>query len=131
MFVNSRTRFASLTDGTSQTLAIGECLFSAKVYGVDGSGAGQIIDHWYIGTADTIAFKSSFIGEASESMGSTGVAMNNFEDSTIQVDEKELCFASHHWAERSSSSVTVTYRSCPRRSIAPRTAGWERALVPK
>lgn len=97
MFVNSRTRFASLTDGSSQTLMVGECLFSATVYGADSSGTGQIIDHWYIGTADTIAIQNTFIAEASESMGSTGVAMNNFEDPSIQVDEKELCFASKHW----------------------------------
>lgn len=97
MFVNSRTRFASLIDGSSQTLMAGECLFSATVYGVDASGIGQIIDHWYIGTADTIAIQNTFIAEASEAMGSTGVAMNNFEDPSIQVDEKELCFASKHW----------------------------------
>lgn len=97
MFVNSLTLFASLIDGTSQTVMLGECLFSSTVYGADASGAGQIIDHWYIGTADTIAIQNRFIAEASESMGSTGVAMNNFDDASIQVDEKELCFASKHW----------------------------------
>ncbi len=96
LFVNSRTNFASQIDGTSNTLVVGECLFDATVYGVDDSGVGQIIDHWYIGTADTVLLQNAFIAEASESMGSTGVAINNFQDSTIQVDEKELCFASKH-----------------------------------
>ena len=96
MFVNSRTSFASLLDGTSQTLLTGECLFSANVYGLDLSGTGQIIDHWYIGTADTLLAGSNFVSEASETMGSTAVALNNFDDATIQVDEKELSFGSNH-----------------------------------
>lgn len=98
MFVNSKTRFASLTDGSSQTVMAGECLFDAKVYGVDGSGNGQLIDHWYIGTGDTDGINNNYIAEASEAMGSTGVSMNNFGDPSLQVDEKELCFASKHWS---------------------------------
>ncbi len=96
MFVNSHTKMASFIDGTSQTLLVGECLFSSQVYGADDSGTGQLIDHWYIGTADCVLIPNRFIAEASEAIGSTAVAMNNFQDSTIQVDEKELCFASKH-----------------------------------
>jgi prepilin-type N-terminal cleavage/methylation domain-containing protein/prepilin-type processing-associated H-X9-DG protein len=96
LFVNSGMNFSGLIDGTSQTLIIGECLFSTKVYGADGSGAGQIIDHWYIGTGDTYMSLNRYVHEASEGLGSTGVAMNNFEDPSIVVDEKEICFASKH-----------------------------------
>ncbi|MCC6508598.1 MAG: DUF1559 domain-containing protein [Pirellulaceae bacterium] len=96
MFVNSQTHMASLTDGTSQTVVVGECLFSAKVYGSDLSGVGQIVDHWYIGTGDIAGNHAHWLAEASEAMGSTGVSMNNFDAPTLQVDEKEICFASHH-----------------------------------
>ena len=86
-----------MIDGSSQTLLLGECLYSEKMYGADSSGVGQLIDHWYIGTGDLEAVNNNFIAEASETLGSTGVAMNNFEVPNIQVDEKELCFASKHW----------------------------------
>ncbi len=96
MFANSHVAFAGLLDGSSQTLLVGECLFSTTPYGTDDSGTVQLIDHWYIGTGDTSAVHNNYITEASEAMGSTAVAINNFADSTIQVDEKELSFASQH-----------------------------------
>lgn len=96
LFVNSRTRFASIIDGTSQTVMAGECLFSDEPYGADISGTVQLIDHWYIGTGDMDSVFNNYVAEASEALGSTGVAMNNF-DFPVQVDEKELCFASKHW----------------------------------
>jgi prepilin-type N-terminal cleavage/methylation domain-containing protein/prepilin-type processing-associated H-X9-DG protein len=96
LFVNSPTRMSSILDGTSQSLALGETLFSTTVTGPDVTGTFQIIDHWYIGTGDMGDTGGDWIAEASEALGSTGVAPNNFQDSSIMIDEKEIAFASQH-----------------------------------
>lgn len=96
MFVNSATRFASVLDGTSQTALMGECLFDSDVRGPDGSGAIQIVDHWYVGTGDMTGTSGNWFAEASEAVGSTAVGINNFNDAAIAIDEKEIGFGSHH-----------------------------------
>ena len=95
MFINSSTRMASIFDGCSQSLAIGECLFPTDVSGPDMTGNIQIVDHWYIGTSD-MGGDEPWICEGSEALGSTGVAMNNLRDSSIVIDEKEVAFTSNH-----------------------------------
>ncbi len=97
MSINSSTRIASILDGTSNTLLVGECLFDDRLMGADGSGTQQLIDHWYIGTAGILDVGMNWFHETSECTGSTGVAMNNHDDPTLQVDEKELSLASRHW----------------------------------
>lgn len=96
MFINSSTGMNGLLDGSSQTLAIGECLFHSDITGPDATGTNQIIDHWYIGTSDMGGAGSNWIGEASEALGSTGVGMNNMDDGSIAIDEKEISFDSNH-----------------------------------
>jgi prepilin-type N-terminal cleavage/methylation domain-containing protein/prepilin-type processing-associated H-X9-DG protein len=97
MFINSATRMAAILDGTSQTAALGECLFDTDIRGPDASGAVQIVDHWYIGTGDMIGVGANWFAEGSEALGSTAVALNNFKDSAIAIDEKEISFGSNHW----------------------------------
>jgi prepilin-type N-terminal cleavage/methylation domain-containing protein/prepilin-type processing-associated H-X9-DG protein len=89
-FVNSSTRFRDIRDGTSSTAAIGEVLFRSDVHGPDHWGGIQVVDHWYIGTPEGHA------NEVSESMGSTGVAINSVTMPNVFIDEKELCFSSNH-----------------------------------
>lgn len=96
MFVSRSTRMASILDGTSQTLAIGESLFLPEVNGPDSTGAPQIVDHWYIGTAGMFSVNGNYVTEASEALGSTGVAMNNWKDDSIIICEKEIAFSGHH-----------------------------------
>lgn len=95
MFVNNTTKIASVLDGTSNTLAVGEALFRISVRGPDlDAQFDQIVDHWYIGS-DGVEWRSSGMREVSEAIGSTGVALNAlFQDTWI--DAKEICFSSLH-----------------------------------
>ena len=95
MYVNNRTSFSRILDGTSNSLAIGEALFKPEVSGQDLDGERiQIVDHWYIGS-DGVRWRPTGMREASEAIGSTGVPLNAvFQDTWI--DAKELCFSSLH-----------------------------------
>lgn len=95
MFLNSSSKFASLLDGTSQTLAIGEALFGAEAIENDLDVSAQYIDHWYIGTNGIGRFIGPAWNEVSEAIGSTGVPLNGF-FKNIFIDEKEIGFASLH-----------------------------------
>lgn len=95
MFLNSSTNFASLLDGTSQTLAIGEALFGMEANSNDLDSVAQYIDHWYIGTNGIGKFFGPAWNEVSEALGSTGVPLNGF-FRDVFIDEKEIGFASQH-----------------------------------
>ncbi len=88
-YINSSTKLADVLDGSSSTVLVGETVFIYKSHGPDHTGRNQFLDHWYIGTLE------GYGNEVSESMGSTGVAINAFARSVF-VDEKELCFSSRH-----------------------------------
>ncbi len=95
MFVNSTSRFASVIDGTSNSLAIGEALFSDQAIGNDLGNTLQFIDHWYIGTNGMDRLAGLAFKEVSEAMGSTGVPLNGF-FTDIFIDEIELGYSSYH-----------------------------------
>lgn len=96
MFVNSATRVASIVDGTSNSLAIGEALFLPVGVGLDlDMGPNQLVDHWYIGTDGLGIGWPNGIREVSEAIGSTGVPLNGLE-MDIPADYKELGFSSRH-----------------------------------
>jgi prepilin-type N-terminal cleavage/methylation domain-containing protein/prepilin-type processing-associated H-X9-DG protein len=88
-YINSGTRLSAIFDGASCTVAVGETIFSFRGHGADHTGMTQFLDHWYIGTGE------GRDNEVSESLGSTGVAVNSFA-LDVFVDEKELDFSSRH-----------------------------------
>lgn len=92
MFADSRIGFRDLFDGTTSTIAIGESLFDTNVSGPDFEGDPQIVDHWYF-ASPSISTK-----ESSETMGSTGPAINSIfsKDPAMPIEQQELCFSSNH-----------------------------------
>jgi len=99
-FVNSKTGFTKITDGSSSTVLVGESLPDQFLFGTDEGGNNQKADHWYVGSGEIFpqvnyaGFSSS---ENSECMGSTACPINSIlmGDATT-MDEKELAFGSLH-----------------------------------
>lgn len=90
----SAVRFADITDGTSNTLMIGESYFDAK-FSQDGQG----MDFWAIGSPqiDPCACDGGSGGtEFSEFCGSTGVPINARKVGATNGHQKELSFSSFH-----------------------------------
>jgi prepilin-type N-terminal cleavage/methylation domain-containing protein len=107
----SRTRIAQITDGTSNTMLVGEAVFDVELVNQKSStpeqAPGDRKDIWYIGSDDIDTSRDKNGHDLTEALGSTGVAMNlqkNFQsgvdycqspasDSCQQV---QLCFGSTH-----------------------------------
>lgn len=89
-FQNSKLKNRDISDGTSQTIMIGESLFLADVIGIDNQGDPQAIDHWYIGSTDNLIEKN-----ASECLGSTAVPINAFK-TELDIERKEISYSSYH-----------------------------------
>jgi len=93
----------TITDGTSNTIAIGEALFDIRDIPLMGAiREGQAIsdpaarkDHWAIGSDD---FDTTGMGDMSEMLGSTGVGMNlpKVPAGSSAFDAYELSYGSRH-----------------------------------
>ena len=86
---NSRTRMRDLTDGASNTIAIGEAQFD-----VTRVQNGNVYDHWAIGSPQIPRLPD----ETSEFIGSTAARINivNAELGMSSIEEKEMSFGSYH-----------------------------------
>ncbi len=82
----SSVRISDIRDGTSKTIGVGETLTESSE-----------IDHWYIGSDDMGRNNTPNTGDASEFLGSLGVALNLFDDGS-STDALELSFKSRHSA---------------------------------
>jgi prepilin-type N-terminal cleavage/methylation domain-containing protein/prepilin-type processing-associated H-X9-DG protein len=123
-FLNSSVRMADILDGTSSTVAIGEAIFSFDIRGPDLTGINQVVDHWYIGTAEGLE------NELSEAMGSTAAAINSVLIPDVYIDEKELCFSSRHpggaqvvFADGHASFIPETVNQAIWRALGTRAGG--------
>ena len=101
-YVNSESPMASMFDGASNTMAVGEALPDQDVTGTDFTGDAQKVDHWYIGSREletmaAVNAQMEFTTDNSECLGSTACPINSLMmgDRTT-IDEKELSFGSRH-----------------------------------
>jgi prepilin-type N-terminal cleavage/methylation domain-containing protein/prepilin-type processing-associated H-X9-DG protein len=92
-FENSQVRMRDIVDGSAHTIAFGEALFAFEVSDVDLDNDGQVVDHWYIGSAELFVEPRK---ELSECIGSTAVPINTTLEESARIDQKEICFSSYH-----------------------------------
>lgn len=91
MYINSRNRDSSITDGLSNTILVGEALFLVGITGPDNDGNPQIIDHYTIGSP---GMSNS---EVSEGLGSTAAKINSWKYAAIAfIEDIELGYSSYH-----------------------------------
>lgn len=94
--MNKRIRLRDVIDGQSTTVLMGESLFDFDLWGDDFSGNTQVVDHWYIGSAELDPNNPSI--EFSECLGTTACKINAFQDPVAPINHKELGFSSRHRA---------------------------------
>jgi prepilin-type N-terminal cleavage/methylation domain-containing protein/prepilin-type processing-associated H-X9-DG protein len=98
MYENSRTTFGAITDGSSNTVIVGEANFDFETLGLDFVGQQEIADHWYIGSDGAGPHAPDMSSDISEVVGSTGCAINPVDDGSIgAINEVELGFGSRHY----------------------------------
>lgn len=99
-YVNSKTGYSMITDGSSSTVLIGESLPDQFLFGVDRAGNPQKVDHWSVGSGELFAqelYTNTNSAENSECMGSTACPINSILMGDLTtIDEKELAFGSRH-----------------------------------
>lgn len=91
LYQGSSTSFRSASDGTSNTVLIGESLHDYSFWGDNPYAGPQVVDHWYIGSVHVGANN-----EVSEALGSTAVKPNTHKDLSSFIDEVEIGFTSRH-----------------------------------
>lgn len=89
-FTDSRTNHASIQDGTSSTVMVGEALFLTDKTGPDFNGVPQLVDHWAIGTSGMGP------NEMSEALGSTAAPINQYRRQDFFIEDLELGYSSRH-----------------------------------
>lgn len=90
----SKIKFASITDGTSNTFMFGESYFD-ETFVQDGNE----MDFWYIGSPQVdpwVCGGTNAATEFSEFVGSTGVPINARKIASTSGYVKELSFSSYH-----------------------------------
>ncbi len=98
-YLNSRTRYAEIRDGSSSTVLMGEAIPDQDLFGTDYSGNLQKVDHWYIGSGelpDYEAIGSTISAENSECLASTACPINSLFIEDSPINDKELSFGSAH-----------------------------------
>lgn len=98
-FLNSRTRFAGIRDGSSTTVLVGESLPNQDLFGEDYSGNIQKVDHWFIGSAELrnyASMNSVRSAETSECLASTACPINSLFVPDSPMNDKELSYGSAH-----------------------------------
>ncbi len=98
-YFNSRTRQVEITDGTSNTLLLGETLPDQHLFQDDYSGNSQKVDHWTMGSGELGDYTIMIpVGsaEVSECLGSTACPLNSIKRVESPMNDKELGFGSAH-----------------------------------
>ena len=99
-FMNSEIRLASISDGMSNTILLGEALADQDLFQEDYSGNMQKVDHWYIGSGELTDYDTAIASggsmECSECLGSTACPINAIKDPESPMNDKELGYSSNH-----------------------------------
>lgn len=123
---NSSVRIAGITDGTSNTIAIGEVQSDVDRIEDGAIGIDQRLDHWYFGSQE-IDGDTTGASDFSEFVGSLGVGINLMNETIYNGDEYELSFGSHHtggchvlMADGAAKFISETIDATTRSSLGTR-----------